>query len=75
MPNSTILRIIGEELSWLNPVEVTPDAMLGDIGFDQIDAASLALRLEDEFRVTIPDAELATWASVADVVRAVEGMV
>lgn len=43
-----------------------------DLGLNSLDAVDLALKLEDEFDIELPDDELAGFETVGDVVAAVE---
>ena len=59
------------------PVEkVTPDAkIVEDLGADSLDVVELLSRLEDEYGVMIPDEDVETLATVADVATAIEKLV
>lgn len=56
------------------PVEkVTPDAkIVDDLGADSLDVVELLSQLEDEYGVTIPDEEVETLVTVADVATEIE---
>ncbi len=52
--------------------EVTPGTTFADIGADSLDMVDLAMSLEDDFRVEVPDEALEKFVSVEDVVNFVE---
>ena len=56
------------------PVEkVTPDAkIVDDLGADSLDVVELLSQLEDEYGITIPDDEVESLVTVADVAAEVE---
>lgn len=54
------------------PAQVTPDADLcSDLKFDSLDFVTLAVELEEAFRIEIPDVEASRWRRVADVIATV----
>ena len=59
------------------PLEkVTPDAkIVEDLGADSLDVVELLSRLEDEYGVMIPDEDVETLVTVADVAAAIEKLV
>lgn len=59
------------------PVEkVTPDAkIVDDLGADSLDVVELLSRLEDEYGVMIPDDEVETLVTVADVANEIEKLI
>lgn len=59
------------------PVEkVTADAkIVDDLGADSLDVVELLSRLEDEYGVMIPDEEVETLVTVADVANELEKLV
>ena len=59
------------------PVEkVTADAkIVDDLGADSLDVVELLSRLEDEYGVMIPDDEVETLVTVADVANELEKLV
>ena len=59
------------------PLEkVTPDAkIVDDLGADSLDVVELLSQLEDEYGVQIPDDEVESLATVADVANAIEKLV
>lgn len=56
------------------PVEkVTPDAkIIDDLGADSLDVVELLSQLEDEYGISIPDDEVESLVTVADVAAEVE---
>ena len=59
------------------PVEkVTPDAkIVDDLGADSLDVVELLSQLEDEFGIIIPDEEVESLVTVADVAAQLEKLV
>lgn len=53
--------------------KVTPEAsFLDDLGGDSLDIVELVMALEDEFGITIPDADIEQIATAGDAIRYVE---
>lgn len=52
--------------------DITADSTLDELGIDSIDAVDLAMNIEDEFEVEIPDDELENFKCVGDVVKFIE---
>ncbi len=46
--------------------------LVNDLGLDSLDVIELAMALEEEFDIAIPDEEMARIATVGDFVRAVK---
>ena len=67
-----IQKMLAEALNV--PVEkVTPDAkIVDDLGADSLDLVELLSQLEDEYGITIPDDEVETLVTVADVAAELE---
>ena len=59
------------------PLEkVTPDAkIVEDLGADSLDVVELLSRLEDEYGVMIPDEDVETLVTVADVAAQLEKLI
>jgi acyl carrier protein len=56
--------------------KVTPDAkIVDDLGADSLDVVELLSQLEDEYNVTIPDEEVETLVTVADVAKELEKLI
>ena len=66
-----IKEIIAEQFD-IAENEITMDSTLEDIDIDSIDAVELAMSVESEFDIEIPDEVLENMKSVADLVRYVE---
>ncbi|MBQ9399680.1 MAG: acyl carrier protein [Bacteroidales bacterium] len=57
----------------LDPAQVQMESQIKkDLGADSLDILQLLIRIEDDYGVTIPDEELATFNTVADVVAYLE---
>ena len=56
-----------------DPAIITRDARIKrDLGADSIDILQLLMRVEDQYGIVIPDAALATFETVSDVVTYLE---
>ncbi|HBL40775.1 MAG TPA: acyl carrier protein [Ruminococcaceae bacterium] len=74
MPFEQIRDIICKQLE-LDENDVTMDTNLkDDLGADSLDLVDLAISLEDEFEVEVPDNALEKFETVGDVVRYFEEM-
>jgi len=75
MNEQEILDLITAELAKLSDEAsgpITADTRLReDLGLNSLDAVDLALELEDELDIEVPDEQLATFQKVGDVVGAV----
>ncbi len=60
-----IRKIIAEELK-VEETQVTEDAMLADLGGDSLAALAIISNLETQFKVQIPDEDLARMVSFRD---------
>lgn len=67
------IKIILEEQLDLEEDAVTMDsAIADDLGADSLDVVDLAMSIEDEFDVVIPDEEIENIRTVGDLVKYVE---
>ena len=67
-----IQAMLAEALN-LSVEKVTPDAkIVDDLGADSLDVVELLSQLEDEYGITIPDDEVESLVTVADVAAEVE---
>jgi acyl carrier protein len=61
-------KIIGEQLG-VSAEELTPEAnLLDDLGADSLDVVELAMTLEEEFSIQVPDEDLEKIRTVQDIV-------
>lgn len=68
------IKIILEEQLDLEEDTVTMEsAIADDLGADSLDVVDLAMSIEDEFDVVIPDEEIENIKTVGDLVKYVEG--
>lgn len=51
-----------------------PTARLCDLGLTSLEVINWAMEIEDALEITIADAELSSWDTVADVVATVDGL-
>ena len=67
-----VQTILAKQLR-LDPAKVTPESRIKqDLGADSLDILQLLMRIEDQYGIVIPDQELATFTTVADVVAYLE---
>ena len=67
-----VIKIVIEHMG-VYPDKVTPEAsFLDDLGGDSLDVVELVMALEDEFGITIPDADVEKIGTVQDAIRYVE---
>ena len=64
-----VIKIVIEHMG-VYPDKVTPEAsFLDDLGGDSLDVVELVMALEDEFGITIPDADAEKIDTVQDAIR------
>jgi acyl carrier protein len=67
-----IVTILSEGPIEVDPEECTPEAnIIKDLGLDSLDVIDLAVSIESEFDIVIPDVELEEWKTIQDVVDCV----
>lgn len=66
-----IRAIICEEFD-IDEDDVTLDTHLEDLGFDSLDMIDIAMDIEDEFEIEVPDEALEKFETVRDIVNFVE---
>ncbi|WP_278393011.1 acyl carrier protein [Sphingobium yanoikuyae] len=67
-----VVKIVIEHMGVYDD-KVTPEAsFLDDLGGDSLDVVELVMAFEDEFGITIPDADVEHIATVQDAIRYVE---
>lgn len=67
-----IRKILCEQFE-LDEDRVTMDSsLIGDLGADSLDVIDLAMSIEDEFDIEVPDEEIEKIKTVGDIVRFVE---
>ena len=67
-----VQAILAKQLR-VDPARVIPEARIKkDLGADSLDILQLLMRIEDQYGITIPDEELATFETVSDVVSYLE---
>ena len=72
MPFEQVREIICKQLE-LEESDVTMDTNIkDDLGADSLDLVALAISLEDEFEVEVPDNALEKFETVGDIVRYIE---
>lgn len=52
--------------------EVTPETILEDLNFDSLDMIEIAMDIEDEFNVEVPDEALEKFITIGDIVEFLE---
>ncbi|MBQ3604249.1 MAG: acyl carrier protein [Clostridia bacterium] len=74
MPFEQVRDIICKQLE-LEESDVTMDTNIkDDLGADSLDLVDLAISLEDEFEVEVPDNILEKFETVGDIVKFIEEM-
>lgn len=66
-----VRAIISEQLE-IEEDAVTTDLVLDDLGVDSIDIVDIIVRLEEEFDGEIPEEDVETMTSIADIVKYIE---
>ena len=67
-----VRAILAKQLR-VDAAKVTLDAQIKkDLGADSLDILQLLMRIEDQYGIVIPDQALATFETVADVVKYLE---
>ena len=64
-----VAEIIAEEVGYPASDITEAQTLTGDLDVDSLDRLSIVTQAEDQFRVIIPDAEIATFATVGDLVN------
>ena len=65
-------KIISEQLEVDQSIISEGSTITGDLGADSLDLVDLAISLEDEFEVEVPDNVLEKFETVGDIVRFIE---
>lgn len=68
-------KIIAEVLGEPDTVPEESASFLNDLNADSLDLLEVAMSLEDDFNIEIPDPEIEAWKTVGDAVRSVEKFV
>ena len=68
-----IKAIIVEQLSVIDPSEITMDTTFDSMDIDSIDAVEIIMAIEDEFEVEIPDEVAEEFTSIADIINYLNG--
>ena len=67
----TVKNIIVSELR-VEADQLTPTThLMKDLGADSLDALTIALRLEDAFKIKIPDDAIPNFLTVSDIIKGV----
>ena len=67
-----VVQILADQLS-VDPDKITMESLLEeDLDADSLDAIDIAMSIEDEFEVEVPDEVIANMKSVADIVSFIE---
>lgn len=68
-----VRKILSKQLR-IDIEKIGPDSRIKeDLGADSIDILQLLMTLEDDYGITIPDEQLATFRVVSDIVAYLEG--
>jgi acyl carrier protein len=68
-----IKSIIVEQLSVVDPTEITPDTSFDSMDIDSIDAVEIIMAIEDEFEIEIPDDVAESFTSISDIINYLAG--
>lgn len=68
-----IKSIIVEQLSVVDPAEITPDTSFDSMDIDSIDAVEIIMAIEDEFEIEIPDDVAESFTSISDIINYLAG--
>ena len=68
----TVIKVIAEQLS-IDESKISPESnLVDDLKADSLDVAALMLELEERYNVEIPDEELGSLNTVADLAAYLE---
>ena len=68
-----VKEILAEQLDIENEASITMDSLLiEDLGADSLDSIDIVMRIEDEFKIEVPDEVIENINSVADIVNFIE---
>lgn len=68
-----VQKILAKQLRISDPAKVRLESKIKkDLGADSLDILQLLMKIEDDYGIVIPDEELATFDTVADVVNYLE---
>ena len=68
----TVIKVIAEQLS-IDESKISPESnLVDDLKADSLDVAALMLELEERYNVEIPDEELGSLKTVADIAAYLE---
>ncbi len=68
-----IKAIIVEQLSVIDPSEITMETTFDSMDIDSIDAVEIIMAIEDEFEIEIPDEVAEEFTSIADIMNYLSG--
>lgn len=66
-----VIKIVEDEYDYRKN-EVTPDMILANEGIDSLDLIWIAMELEAEFEIDIPDEETHQWKTVQDIINYID---
>jgi acyl carrier protein len=64
-----IKAIIVEQLSVVDPNDITMDSAFDSMDIDSIDAVEIIMAIEDEFEIEIPDEVAENFGSISDIIN------
>jgi acyl carrier protein len=66
-----VIRVVAD-FKKLPPADIKPETTFGELGMDSLDGLNLIFELEEEFDLTIPDSQVQSMKSVAEIVEGIE---
>lgn len=68
-----VIRVIAELLC-IEQSQVAPEKSLANnLGADSLDEVEIRMAIEDDFAISIPDEDTASWKTVGDIITYVTG--
>lgn len=68
-----VMRVFAE-FKKVSPEEIKPETTFEELGFDSLDGLNLIFELEEEFDIVVPDEQVQSMRSVAEVVAGIESL-
>ena len=69
-----VIRVFAE-FKKVEPGEIKAETTFEELGFDSLDGLNLIFELEEEFDIVVPDEQVQSMRSVAEVIAGIESLV